>query len=1831
MSKTKKLLSVLLAVVMALSCMSVMASAAKTNYKTVDNLTALGAYSPYGQVTRLSTEERTSIVMDWLDNVLAKANINMGTLFDVLGLSVTINLTSIDNACASIDTIKNTFTNTLASIAMGIVNLGILESLEIDTWQTGMSRDGTANFTILSEIVELLSANTNLVNKVFTDGLDLGIISLGDMSAVTDVIGDLPGLVKGLVWGLFERWDDTLAEVKAYDSSSTGDGGVINTLNTFVKSLFTNDMSIQTIKYDVNGNMTSDHTNWKNTATGSGAPTSSSPRCYYQFSSTTPGSVMTVYHLVDAKEAKTLAKTPDEVNGSPAAYTYFKEKQTFVMTQEVEGSDTYVWKATDELGNTWSLKWYADDSQLLPGFDGNSIDLTTMSAGELLYTFIPVLFNDMAPVVLNGSVKKILAEFFGARFTRVGTVVEDGSAWVLDEAAAKAIPDADETADIFTTAQGDYMFEWSDYEVVNGNHYYRYLDDIYVGDTSKKNNYFDIINWEYNIDGSFMDEFIPESDDDASDRLLLNLNDFLVKVATTVTKASAETADTQSDYTATWTRPTFKTGSNSYAVENIKAAAQAVISLAPQHIFGSDYQTNERCYYDLFMSSDNDTILTGIAAQLVDIIMPSMTLPGKSDILASGAKVGAILAAVIREFAAYLAPEYNFDALIYTDGSFNNGTKSFVTGVDSEYWFDVCMTMGINVGFEYLRAFADMGEDSSEWTSFVAYSGYGVDGKTYAAGTTAAQLSAEWEGMLDYIVDWALDKDYEWSWKLENLVEVDGLTIDMATAQNPFNKIDKILFGLIPFDEILNITDYSGYRSGSRFEKFLRYDLILGIVDLRWDALVNTVAFPATTANYFRSGNVLGQLATLLKRIVNGIFDKVGGGSYALIPSAITTFDNLASQANIKTLVVDLVGVLYKAFTTNGLANTVFPFLGFFLGWQTNPQKIADPQIWGSFRDGNDYAFQWQENGVYPTIEADATIIKVLNNSAGMLETHRNSDVTDHAYDIQIKSVTSDATTNTLTFTYGDGNGLVSPYETLDIKIGGTYKGEEATTITIAYDYVGKDGKAIGGTQYTSITVLFSNQYEDANVDGRWSGDDDDDYTGTNQYKKFVFTEDIYTSVTTYEPTIFYVKPSINLGSTSKSFTQICANGEQQDCNGNITNAGDVPTGQSTNYFEWIRDQNEAGWEGSISDGNPASGRLYKAKSGVTKDTEFPYGSYDMGNMAVQYGGTIVFEVNFIYYNDFDIYDIYTENAGNGYNAYQGVDSATYEAYRTAWNKIVYLATYPMMTEMNGNSGTDYVAKIQPQIEAAIEAFETAKENYETALADAQASGAGAALPSYITALQAEIDNDFMNGKEINFQDYEFYEYFNYNDVKVAAENLYRSYLQPELMDQYYILNSGIREAELDLVIAAETNATKATAITASRLENTQEARDAAQVAHDEWQMPVTTKLVADDFTSRLGYYKQFLNAANMESNDHLKFLEKEIAFVEAQNLDEADYESVTWGRYADALADAKAVAAGTDEYSEFNSRIYDVKYNLMVAYKQLMKNADSLIQAGGTADLLKSIEKAEALLAKSIDELELSDVAIEKGLTKEEALGHLIEGLGYKYQARYSEHDVEVENGTKNVGDLKYNEDGSPMMFELYADSAYEYAENDRPNKQGNQAKVDAARDNLEACIAYFKADEVAAPELGAVDGTTGAFGEVEVDEETGFTTGYLFGVTAGEAADGYFALVDETAGTVEWALGTASSVNGTGAVATVKDTKGNAVAEYTLVIFGDVNGDASVTGTDAQIVTNASLGGSIDGEANNFAANVNGDEGGVTGTDSQIVTNASLGGSITVNPYVA
>ncbi len=1745
MNKMKKLLSVVLAVVLAFSALSVLGSAAKTSYQTVDNLTALDAYSPYGQVTRLSTEERTSIIFDALDNLLPSLNINMGEVFNVLGLSVTIDLTSVDRLCYSLDTIKSTFENGLAQLAMGIVNLGILESLETGKWTSGMSRDGTANYTILSTLLAFLSDNTNLINELFTNGLDLGIVSLGDMSSIENIIMDLPSLVKGLVFPMLERWDDTLAEIQRYDNASTGDGNVEETANTFVKDLFNNDMSITTVKYDASGAMTSEHTNMPFGSAAPGTPSATSPRYYYQNSGTTPGSTMKIWHIVDAKEAEDLAADNDDTNDA-AAYTYVEQEETYTLEEEANNG-VYVWKTTDAQGNVTTLKWYNDESKFLQSFyeDGKTVDLANSSLADLLYMFIPYVFDEMAPVVLNGSIKKIIGGFFGAKYNYVGQVGSDEVNALGNDA-------------FFTQEQGEYLWEWSDYAVIDGVHYYRFEDQIFKGDLTSVNNYFSMVNWDYEITGDFMNEFIPTTPS-ADSTILMNLNNFLVKVVNTVFVESASFTDNKG-FTSQWNLPTLATGDNSNLVNNIKILAQEIISLAPQHIFGSDYATNDRCYYNLLMSDDNDTVLVGIAAQLVDLIMPSMSLPGAEEIVGSNAKVGAILAAVIREFAAYLVPEYNFDALIYTDYGTTTGdpVKSFVSGKDSSYWLDVCLTIGMNVGFEYLRAFADMGEGSTEWTSFVSYSGYGVDGKTYAAGTTQEALVTEWEGMLDYLLDWALDKDVEWAWKFENLVNTTGLTIDMATAQDPWAKLDTILFnestGLLgAINQILNVT---ATDCDTKTEQALRYNLILGFVDLEWEKITDMLKVPD---GFVRNTNVLDSLATVLKSIVNGIFAKVGGGSYALIPSAITDFDSLANQANLVTMIKSLVGVLYTAGVTNGACDVLLPFLNFLLGWKTDPQVIADPQIWTDFRDGNDYAFQWTGNGVYPTIEAEYTKLKILNASSGMLETHRNTSTVDHEYAIQIKSITSDATVNTLTFDYGDG--YISPYETLDVKIGGTYNGEEAATITITYEYIGKDGQGVGGTLYTSYTIFFSSQYEDSNVIGTYDGDDDDGNYCIDDWYKYVFTEDIYTSVTTYEPSVFGDGGTFS-GTSNWHYTS--APGPiTYDCDYNPTDTSAAVgmTGNAANYFSYYQNR-DGGWAESFEKDGSTSGKLWYANSGVTAETEFPYGVYDVGRVDIKYSDAEkTWDPDFIYYNDYNIYDLYLENVDNAYTADMVGDVAVYNAYNTAWKNIVKLATYPMMTKQNGNSATDYVDVIMPQIEPAIAAFEEAKEAFETAKAEAEASGSAAALPEYVQNLEAQLALDDGDGElEVNFQDYEFYEYFNYADLRTAHRNFVKTYYAPEIMDTYYISGSGIREAELNNVIAAEDNSFIAAGITASRMENDAQAIAESIAAHNDWQMPYATKLLVDDMTSRLAYYKSFVNDSVKEDADHLYFLNNEIAHVNAQQLNEDDYEAVSWARYADALAHANEVAAGTAENSTYNSVIYSAKYDLMVAYKQLLLKADSLIEAGGTADLQANAAIANEIFAS----LAAGDGAwaVKEGVNADKAYAALISALGYYY-----------------VG-----EDG--VTYNLYADSALEYIDNDRPNNQNNQAKVNTSNNNLVAAIANF---EAAATEPNTLILNENAPFEAIIDlnnniggEYTGTVYGFdTLGWNDNFEVDGAIADFLSTAYGDEYlevVIGD-SGVETTGTVINVLDGNGDVVESYVYIYFGDMDMDGLVGVSDAMM----------------------------------------------------
>ncbi len=1823
MNKMKKLLSVILAVVLAFSALSVLGSAARTPYKTVADLEELDAYSPYGQVTRLSAEERMSIVFDFLDPVLAGLNINMGTI-DIVVASLYINITSVDELCKTLDSIAG-LSDFLWGLAKGL--LGDLQYLDKGAWDvTGMTRDTYDQLTIVKELAEFLAAQTELITNVF-DGLELGLVSSFvsglDLTGINEFLTDLPGLVKGMLFPMFERWDQTLDEVNMIENALTGNGNVISVLDTMVGNFFTRPMSMTTVKADATGMYKSNHT----------FPTADGYRRKFALDSN--GDSITVYQYYTQSDVD--ASEDDDITavGYMNIGTYYRTKEV----PDWDGSDyVYVLTEVDEVSGQevkTTLKYYEDDSYWLKSFqeDGGTISISTETGINLLYKMIPYVFDEMAPTVINGSLKKLLAGLFGVKWTNLGLITDEA---VL--AKVQALPGYDASLEVFGE-QGDYLWEWSAFDyIANGEatnkddyFYYRYEDQIFVGDATNANDMIEIMNWDFRIDPGFMDKYIPANSSSTSEagytRILYALNTFIYDVANEVLDL-------------TETGITVVAGDNTNLVTNVKNIAQGIVGYAPETIFGTTIneagEETHGAYYDLIMGDDNDLILTGLAALAIDALAPQMHLPDADSIAAQQPKLGALLAAMVRELATQILPSVDYDALIYTD--YTSGT--FLAGKDNSYWLDVLLTMGADMGFKYLRAFSDMGEDQTAWTAL----GY-TETKTYSAAdmyiTVDGAQRPRWEAYVDYIIDWALTvADGSYTWNMNNLVEeyLGGLTVDMATNQNPWLKLDAIIDNLLFIDQFTSTTDLEVGLRGT----------ILNLVDLKWEKIFGTGSgevglFDIPSTSKLVTTNLLDALSLEIRDLINGLFKNIGGGSYYFIPESITNLNQFANQDNLVTIVSNLVGALDDAYN-NGLLNVALPFLNFFLGWKVDPQVIADPEV-----GMNNY---WSRAFSY-CHEAGAiswTWIRFRNGSSGMLEKHRDTTTVDHEYEIVIDSVTHNAKINT-TLAVDEGNWneenrAASPYETIEIPLTGTFVDDEAVCLTVEYHYVGKDGQSVGGQLKKNIYTYFTDVDEDLGIMGRVDGDDNEDYTGLANFNKFVFTEDIKDTVKNYMGTINYKSAAAGIVAPDKSFQSIsypdsypfrtvtisCEDYKYTIGNTNLT------LGQT--YFTGITDRAEAGWLSTITkDDGSTRGYVYKENSTgtATAEEDMPYGDYHIGAVAVKYGSdSKVIDPIFVHYNDYDIWDVYgkyrdMEITDKDIDSANATAKAAYDKYIAALADVAKYAQYPKKTAYNSylsttSDGTtwttpiaydggvastaehDYVSVVMPKIEPAIAALESAYADLESYLpGGANSSASGASTADLKTFLDDEAEN------EVNFQNYEYYEYFNFADLRTFARNLYKGTLAPEIMDTYYIDGSGIREAELDKLIAAETNANIAAAIKASRLENDAQAVADSVAAHNNFVAPEYTELYLDDLVARLEYYRNFALAHPVAAD--LEFIDREEVYAETNYpiTDETAelYTDASWTAYVEAYNTAKAITT-----SNTPKEVFDAKYDLMVKMKNLLLVAESANENYIRTDdtvlahtrLQESYATATEILDMNTADLVLTEDAIAAGYTVETALAALLSARGYNYTG----------------------EDG--VEYNLYADSALEYIENDRPNKSTNWRKMDAADTALQNAIALFDigGDFV----FTAKDGTTGVV-EVTSEEGAALTTGYIYGITAGDAVENYITYSDCYVEYVASDLSDTGTVNGTGALVKVYSDAAmtSQIAEYTVIVFGDINGDATITASDYTAVL-AMVQAVAYSDVQKVAADVSGATSSatpdITASDYTTVLGYCQAKTPTVNPYV-
>lgn len=1661
MKKSTKLLSVILAVVMIFSTMSVMAFAAKTEYQTSDNLTALDAYSPDGAVTRLSTEERMSVVFDFLDVTLAAANINMGEVINTAGLRLVIDLRSVNALCGTIDSAQALLNNGLVKLVKGL--LGIVKDANLKNWKSGMTREKNAQLDIVNGIATLLNDNAGLVKKVINDGkLDVGIIgNFVDISGVNKYLSDLPGMLKGLVYPVFARVDDDMTLINTYSTTTENP-------DTLIKNVLINAMSkpqsYTSYKEDASGNCISNHI---------ALPTSAEAglRDYYVKGSDSKGAYIEVFEYDTAKK------------------TYISQDEKYYKTEEtdMEGKGTGVYVYANAAGE--NVKYYVKDSYFLPSLatSGKVSEIFNLDSNTLvsaLYQIAPYVFKDLAPVVLNGSVKMLLAQWFGAEKTELF----GGKA---SEATAVLAKLPSDVKAFYSKAAGAYNWEWSDFTIgSDGNGYYRLVSKDGLTETwlkfdmSTANSFAKLINWNYTISGDFVDEFMPTAANGGSvtasaagyTTVLASLNDFVGKAIDTMLSDTAKAA-------INWTK-----GDNTKLIPNLRKALQYVAAYNPEYLFGTGYETVYAGYYDTVVdkSASAQDVVTALGAIGVKALMPQIILPSAAEL--KGQNVTALLACVIRELATQFVPTYNYDALIYADYN----SKTLVKGKDSGYWLDVIFTMGTDIGMKYLSKLADLGSDKAGGYSVAA-------SKTYKLADFEKNTRA-WEDTIDWIIDWALTSDNEWCWKFQKLINTDGLDLDLATAQDPWVKLDKIIRDVLPVEKIINETATDGKTF---LETVLREDIIDRLLNLDVSKLLGTNSvtgiFNIPANSTLRTEAMYPAVFRIVRELLNKVLGKVCGNT-ALIADSYNSIDAILQKDAIADLAEKLILGIAYAVQKGGLLDVALPFVNFFVGWTTNAQSYAEPKL--TIDKGT-------LNYVQLTNGQMNTTLKVTNASAGMLLKH--GDTYDHPYVLTLKSVTVNGTEM-----LKSGEKKLSPYESTDVTLNAAVPTDSLVKVTAVYSFTFKDGTAYNG-DITSTTFEYATN-DATDVGTAWSKED----KKTSIYDVVKMKGETTTD--------YLVTNASALASAISNIAVTWTNQRDTDCkftNGSISGFDSSIFESSGQAEALVSNSFNFPKESSISV-NPL-----RVKSDVDVETVPSASSFALGNSSVtvygEYGkrhGTLTMTAPFgtlYYYNAMPIKTL----VDSEFKANRDSSKYPAEAWDTYWTALTAAAKIAYGPFKKANLGNYSDANLT----AAITALETAVKALDTA-STTPSSGSATVTP-------APIEAALKDAGDINYQNFDLYAYWAYEKAMKAGNAIIDAYKGP-VAPEKYIDGSSLSEAEIT-AIANKANATYKSAIVASMKAPSTEAQNAYMDAVKAYKTPSYSELEILNSAKNIAWYASFLKSAAVTTQK--QFLDKEIKAAKAQGYKEADYTAGSYARYTKALAAAEALNANANA---LQSEVFDVKYELEIAQRALMPKSASALEAGAYTELEAVIAQAKSIFTDN--SAYTFDASKADGLTETEAYAKLVSVLGYEY--------TDEKGNTAN----------------LYSGSAENYAANDRFYSNVVAAQIDAVITNLKNAMAPFVCKYVAVPT------TAGSNEGVSVTESASLITGVTPGSLA--TADDVLARVtakDSSATTLNVAAN-AAGLYGTGATATLSlKSSGAPVAIYTVVIYGDVNGDGVVDGFDA------------------------------------------------------
>ena len=1774
MKKSTKLLSIFLSILMVMSSVSVLAFAAKPEYKTVEALDKAGAYSQYGEVTRIPTDTRVSILFDMLDEILANAK----GLPNISLLGININLSSLDNIMESLESLATALRprgNLHWAMDLGI--LGDINKLDFDRWdywknpqKENMSRDTIpAQSRILYEILYFLEVNTkNNGLPTILQNFSLGLIGNFLPGNIKPMITNLPATIKGLVFPLFERWDDDAATMKLLNTNTNGLQAVVQ---KYIDGMITKNVSITNVNMDMSGKLS--HTTlpvYTDANRPKNITDAKATRHYFVSEGEGANMKLTRYHWeFDDVNVQTgtyvVENTPSDI------YHATKEGDHYRFTRYKNGTV----QPDNELAN---LVWYENNTPALHTMHNENketgiptlkpdntavFNLDKNSILDIFYSFIPYLFDDMAVIVGNGSLKMEMARFFGAKFELLG---DQGSAAVQEEAATHV----GYVGDFFTKPQQAYIWDFSDYAVIDGTHYWRFKNDYYKADIGNTNEYFKLFNWDFVIEkellfGDTAKGYINVFPKDVGEKgnLLLHINDLIWNVAKCVLNpdyvnplASNPAYPQHANYPKL--ADIWQAGPNSNLLTNIQHLGQAVLAASPAAIFGSNYDLDDR-YFSMIMNpgeteKDHQEILVGVACTLIKMLMPQMILPSGETFKQGGANhgtmLGAIFAAVTREVATQFVST-NYDALIYE----NYANRTFKKA-DNAYWLDVCATIGTDIGISYLRNLVDLGEEKPAWSGMYA-------DKTYASEADLTVPGSDvkvWEARIDYLLDWGLGAETS-CWKFQNIFPLQGQTIDLATVQDPWVKFGALFKTYLgPLVGLLNInmTDTNGTPW---LEQFLKNDVVLAALSGDLTKIIDVLDLSKNKA--FTDNNVWRQIYLFAKDVLNGLFKGVLGAD--LVPSTVkgSTPDTFLTQANIIEVVKALLGNLYTNVlhgTTRSstdkrgpIANktvpvvneasvlpgveksviaTVLPILGRFIGWKTTAQELKEPTISVSNSANRNYFY---------TGEGATNSLKIQNNAVGMLEKHRDAKA-DAAYTMVVESVTSSVGKFTLA-----SNTTIAPGASVPVTYDAQGANNQVVKIDVNYHFVFKDGTDLPScttTIYSYVTSVASDL--NVGIEDSQNGD-----TQTGGYTWHI-TDPTYGNP--MDAATFINGVSYKAGNTNSK--------KGQETGGTITynNKGD-------RKYVTANDKGDFKYTGV---GVGAIGTYYPLKAVVGA----PFASLKSTDKIVLGGvqGQITYKkktmpvnLNFgtLYlYDTADLEEAFNNLYSLQKSQFPGIAQQDWDALQTALLKAAALLKKPMT---KATFDTDFAeANVQKLLTELTTAATKALQSFQMPVDT---------LTEALAKAEPGVNYDSTNltmapGREIDYQDYDLYEYFQYQDVREPLKRRINEYKKPADLTNYISSNPNLNPA----IVAAAVKANPIVAYSLTQHTAKEVAERQAAQAYFLANQPKYTLLQNDDAAARLGYYQAI---CKLHPNKIVRnFLQEEVTLAATYVGEKAQYSARSYAAYEAALAKANAVLA--KGAAALRSEAFDAKYELMKAINELVKleyTRDGKVEklscdeAGFYTNLQDAKAEAEAIFAN-----------VESFSLTAAAKAELIEMYKKDKQRIADNPNLVVETPTDEVlknmalglllASLGYEVEANGQKVELYPNSANAFLAKDRVYSANEGRKIDGKVEALKTAIARFESAVKLVPvQPGSSDINVNAIQKI-VDglNINNLNATAIQNLLKVEGAQGAIVKVTENA----------EGTCGTGATVTVENA-GKALITYKVVVYGDVNGDAVIDAFDA------------------------------------------------------